>query len=145
MSTPFPPTDAGPPPGAPMDPMAPPEKPPVEFGDRHKAALTTILDKYEIEDAATRLQHIRNVRKAREFWKGDQYLWWSEVEQRWKTLASTLGVKSKRDLDDVYQYVTNIYQAYGLTFMSVTSQNPPTVRFWPQSPKDPDDQATADA
>lgn len=129
------------PPGVPDTPDAQPK---LQFGDAHKKALITLLDRYEAEDISTRLQEIRNIRKAREFWRGDQYLWWSEVEQRWKTLASTMGLESQKDLDDVYQYVTNIYQAYGLTFMSVVSQNAPTVRFWPQSPKDPDDQSTAD-
>lgn len=138
-----------------MDPLTRPDQPQTDaapaapagpqFGDAHKLALTSLLDRHELEDNSSRLTDVRNVRKAREFWKGDQYLWWSELEQRWKTLASTMGIQAQRELDDVYQYVTNIYQGYGLTFMSVVSQNAPTVRFWPQQPKDPDDQSTAGA
>lgn len=135
-------------PGAP--PMGVPGAPPPEeagpvFGPEHKKALISLLDQYELEDQSTRLSDIRRIRKAREFWKGDQYLWFSEVEQHWRTLSSSFGVENQKDLEDIYQYVTNIYQGYGLTFMSVVSQNAPTVRFWPQSPKDPDDIATAEA
>jgi hypothetical protein len=128
--------------GAP--PAAEQKQAPV-FGDAHKKELINIMQRHELEDSASRLADVRNVRKAREFWKGDHYLWWSDTEQRWKSLSASIGMSSQKEMDDVYQYVTNIYQGYGLTFMSVVSQNAPTVRFWPQQPKDPDDQATADA
>ena len=32
-----------------------------------------------------------------------------------------------------YQFVTNLYQAFGLSFISVISQDVPATRFYPQS------------
>jgi hypothetical protein len=135
-------TMGGPPPAE----GAGPQQPQIVFDEkRHGDALLRLLELYEAEDFETRLQDARNVRKARSFWKGDQYLWYDEVSKGFQTLSGTFGLKSQEDIDNVYQYVTNIFQGYGLTFMSVISQNPPTVRFWPQDPRNPDDTATAEA
>lgn len=113
--------------------------------ERHKKAFTMLLETYDQDDLATRLATIRRVRKSREYWKGLQYLYWSERDGGvWKSIASNVGEITGSD-QTPYQYVTNIYQSYGLTFISVLSQNAPTVRFWPSKPSRREDQATANA
>lgn len=136
-------------PGAGDDPDAEPLGPvfasgPKEVPEKHKAWFKTLADKFDTDDIATRLAIIRKIRKAREFWKGLQYIYWSERDGVWKSLTSNVGDVTGTDKNP-YQYVTNIYQAFGLSFVSVVSQNAPTVRFWPESATNRDDLATADA
>src|SRR6201998_357024 len=44
-----------------------------------------------------------------------------------------------------YQFVTNFYQGFGLSFIAVLSQDVPSVRFYPQSTQSLDDIAAARA
>ncbi len=44
-----------------------------------------------------------------------------------------------------YQFVTNLYQAFGLSFISVLSQDVPATRFYPQSAQSIADITTARA
>ena len=44
-----------------------------------------------------------------------------------------------------YQFVTNLYQAFGLSFVALLSQDTPTTRFYPQSAQNEVDVAAAKA
>src|SRR5258707_2642612 len=52
-----------------------------------------------------------------------------------------------RELEEMprYQFVTNFYQGFGLSFIAVLSQDVPSVRFYPQSAQSLEDIAAARA
>jgi hypothetical protein len=138
--------------------LAPSENPQPEqsgFGPHNeklpeqlKGALYMLVQGLSAESRWSRRQEVRAARQARFFWRGFQYLWWSEKDQNFRILGwgPTAGDSGTAGADmPRYQYVTNIYQAFGLSVMSPLTQNVPRVRFLPTSAENPDDVATAKA
>ncbi|MCI0725039.1 MAG: hypothetical protein L0338_39655 [Acidobacteria bacterium] len=107
-------------------------------------SLLQMVQQFSTEDYHARRDEIKRIREAREFWKGLHYLWWDEENQNWQLPFQVAGQKPK-DSDELprYSYVTNFYQAFGLSIIAVLSKRPPNVKLWPQSSKQPEDVATA--
>ena len=97
-------------------------------------ALRELVVEYREEGIVARRHEIRRIRQARLFWQGLQYAWWNPQDMTWH-----LPYESKMFDDSAaaemprYQFVTNFYQAFGLSFISVLSQDVPATRFYPQS------------
>ncbi len=97
-------------------------------------ALRELVVQYREEGMVARRHEIRRIRQARLFWQGLQYAWWNPQDMTWN-----LPYESKMYDDSAaaemprYQFVTNIYQAFGLSFISILSQDVPATRFYPQS------------
>ena len=112
------------------------------------AALKDLIEKYRTEAVVARRHEIRRIRQARYFWQGLQNLFWDPNRGDWN-LPHLVGqrwpLEEGSDETPRYQYVHNIFQAYGLSFIAVMSQDVPTVRFWPQSPNRSDDLTAAKA
>jgi hypothetical protein len=110
-------------------------------------ALKGLVDELARENIYARRQEIRKVRQARLFWKGKQYIWWSERDQAFHTPFDTSWSQSDAPGEDMprYQYVTNIYQPFGLSLMAALSQSVPQTRLFPESPTDERDLTTAKA
>ena len=93
-----------------------------------------------------RRHEIRRIRQARLFWQGLQYAWWNPQDMTWhlpyesKIYDDSAAAEMPR-----YQFVTNLYQAFGLSFISVLSQDVPATRFYPQSAQSIGDITTARA
>lgn len=115
-----------------------------ELPDDMKAALYRLLIEYKSEAQSARRDEVRRVRQAHEFWKGLQYVFWAESDQSWH-LPFEEKTEQDRAESPRYAYVTNIYQAFGLSIIAVLSQDWPAVRLWPQSPEQEEDIATAEA
>ena len=73
-------------------------------------------------------------------------MWWSERDQNWH-LPFEQKLSDNSSLEDLprYEFVTNIYQAFGLSLVSVLSQDVPRVRFFPSSAQAEEDVAAAKA
>ena len=112
--------------------------------ERLQAALRRIVQDFTSESELSRREEIRRIKKAHQFWRGLQYLWWSERDQNWH-LPFEQTTTSETSLEDLprYEFVTNIYQAFGLSIIAVLSQDVPQVRFFPQSAQAEEDIATA--
>jgi len=97
-------------------------------------ALRELVVQYREEGIVARRHEIRRIRQARLFWQGLQYAWWNPQDMTWH-----LPYESKIYDDGAaaemprYQFVTNLYQAFGLSFISILSQDVPATRFYPQS------------
>jgi hypothetical protein len=109
-------------------------------------ALRELEVQYRQEGIVARRHEIRRIRQARLFWQGLQYAWWNPQDMTWH-----LPFESKI-YDDAamaemprYQFVTNLYQAFGLSFVSIISQDVPATRFYPQSAQSIVDITTAKA
>ncbi len=112
--------------------------------ERLQSALRRIVQDFTSESELSRRQEIRRIKKAHQFWRGLQYLWWSERDQNWH-LPFEQKITSETSLEDLprYEFVTNLYQAFGLSIIAVLSQDVPRVRFFPQSAQAEEDIAAA--
>jgi hypothetical protein len=114
--------------------------------ERLQSALRRIVQEFTSESELSRREEIRRIKKAHQFWRGLQYLWWSERDQNWH-LPFEQKITSETSVEDLprYEFVTNIYQAFGLSIIAVLSQDVPRVRFFPQSAQAEEDIASAKA
>src|SRR5205807_130681 len=81
---------------------------------------------YREEGIVARRHEIRRIRQARLFWQGMQYAWWNPNDMNWH-LPFEQRSSDDRALEEMprYQFVTNFYQGFGLSFIAVLSQNVP--------------------
>jgi hypothetical protein len=117
-----------------------------QLPDRLQEALRRIVFQFSTESESTRRQEIRRIKQAHQFWRGLQYLWWNERDQNWHLpFEQKLGASSSVEDMPRYEFVTNIYQAFGLSIVAVLSQDVPQVRFFPASAQAEEDVAAAKA
>jgi hypothetical protein len=109
-------------------------------------ALRELVRQYRQEGVVARRHEIRRIRQARLFWQGLQYAWWNPNDMNWH-LPFEQRFSDDRELEEMprYQFVTNFYQGFGLSFIAVLSQDVPSVRFYPQSSQALEDIAAARA
>src|SRR6202140_1968930 len=109
-------------------------------------ALRELVRQYREEGITARRHEIRRIRQARLFWQGLQYAWWNPNDMNWH-LPFEQRFSDDRALEEMprYQFVTNFYQGFGLSFIAVLSQDVPSVRFYPQSAQSLEDISAARA
>jgi hypothetical protein len=109
-------------------------------------ALRELVRQYRAEGVVARRHEIRRIRQARLFWQGLQYGWWNPNDMNWH-LPYENRSSDDRELEEMprYQFVTNFYQGFGLSFVAVLSQDVPSVRFYPQSAQSLEDISAARA
>lgn len=109
-------------------------------------ALRELVVQFRQEGIVARRHEIRRIRQARLFWQGLQYAWWNPQDMSWH-LPWEAKIYDDSALEEMprYQFVTNLYQAFGLSFVSVISQDVPATRFYPQSTLSEADIETAKA
>src|SRR5713101_447550 len=109
-------------------------------------ALRELVRQYRQEGVVARRHEIRRIRQARLFWQGLQYAWWNPNDMNWH-LPFEQRFSDDRALEEMprYQFVTNFYQGFGLSFIAVLSQDVPSVRFYPQSAQSLEDVSAARA
>ena len=117
-----------------------------QLPERLQNALRRLVLELASESEISRRTEIRRIKQAHQFWRGLQYLWWSERDQNWH-LPFEQKLTDQTSLEDLprYEFVTNIYQAFGLSIIAVLSQDIPRVRFFPQSAESEADVASAKA
>ncbi len=117
-----------------------------ELPEELQNALRGLVMQVAEESEVARREEIRRVKQAHYFWRGLQYLWWNERDQNWH-LPFEQKMTDQTSLEDLprYEFVTNIYQAFGQSIVAVLSQSVPQVRFMPKSPSNEVDIATAKA
>ncbi|HEX4074604.1 MAG TPA: hypothetical protein VHX49_04315 [Candidatus Acidoferrales bacterium] len=117
-----------------------------QLPERLQEALRRLVFQFSTESELSRRQEIRRIKQAHQFWRGLQYLWWDERDQNWH-LPFEQKLMDNSSIEDMprYEFVTNIYQAFGLSIISVLSQDVPRVRFFPSSAQAEEDVAAAKA
>lgn len=136
----------------PVGQATPPAMPPQEqdIPEELQQALIDLCERFEKENIQARTEEVRRVQRQREFFKGNQNIYWSGTDRQWKGISSTsqsgLDTKDGDDEDAIrYDFTENIYRANCLISMAVLSQNPSHCLFAPADPSNPDDIATAKA
>jgi hypothetical protein len=129
-----------------QEPEAEWDDPLADDEDLQKAFLSLYLE-CTAEDRYPRLIEVKDVKQAENYWAGRQYWYWSDRDETWKP-APGIGVSPLGDvnLDEMprFEFVTNIYQATGLTIIGAVAGAPPRIRFFPDDADDPVDLDTAD-
>jgi hypothetical protein len=117
-----------------------------QLPERLQEALRRLVLQFSTESEASRRQEIRRIKQAHQFWRGLQYLWWDERDQNWH-LPFEQKLMDGSSIEDMprYEFVTNIYQAFGLSLIAVLSQDVPRVRFFPSSAQAEEDVSAAKA
>ncbi|HVB35360.1 MAG TPA: hypothetical protein VNJ52_13450 [Patescibacteria group bacterium] len=117
-----------------------------QLPDDLRGTLQELVRQIAQESDIARRQEIRRVKQAHYFWRGLHYLWWNERDQNWH-LPFEQKFTEQTSIEDMprYEFVTNIYQAFGQSIVSVLSQSTPHVRFLPKSPSSELDLATSKA
>src|SRR5580698_2880454 len=115
-----------------------------DLPERLQAGLRKLVQQYSTESESSRRQEVRRIKQAHQFWRGLQYLWWNERDQNWH-LPFEQKLTDNSSIEDLprYEFVTNIYQAFGLSLVAVLSQDVPRVRFFPSSAQAEEDVAAA--
>ena len=109
-------------------------------------ALRELVTQFRLEGRVARRHEIRRIRQARLFWQGLQYAWWNPQDMRWHLPTDGKGLEgAASEQSPRYQFVTNLYQAFGLSFIALISQDVPATRFFPQSTLSDADISTAKA
>jgi hypothetical protein len=90
-------------------------------------ALRELVRQYRQEGIVARRHEIRRIRQARLFWQGLQYARWNPNDMNWH-LPFEQRFSDDRALEEMprYQFVTNFYQGFGLSFIAVLSQDVPS-------------------
>ena len=89
-------------------------------------ALRELVVQYREEGIVARRHEIRRIRQARLFWQGLQYAWWNPQDMTWHLpYESNIYDDGAAAEMPRYQFVTNLYQAFGLSFISILSQDVP--------------------
>lgn len=99
------------------------------------------------EDRYARIMEVKDVQQACLYWRGLQYWWWSNSDSCWRLPNQQHGlITAPLSVDDMprFQFVTNIYQAFGLSLVAAMAQAPPRTRFFPDDADDPLDVETAE-
>src|SRR5262245_3393075 len=91
-------------------------------------ALRDLVRQYREEGVVARRHEIRRIRQARRFWQGLQYAWWNPNDMNWH-LPFEQRFSDDRALEEMprYQFVTNFYQGFGLSFIAVLSDRKSVV------------------
>jgi len=116
-----------------------------QLPERLQHALRRIVLELTTESDSSRRAEVRRIKQAHQFWRGLQYLWWSDRDQNWHLPFEQKFRESSLEDMPRYEFVTNIYQAFGLSIIAVLSQDIPRVRFFPQSAETETDISTAKA
>nr|HEV7954811.1 hypothetical protein [Candidatus Acidoferrales bacterium] len=106
----------------------------AEQKPRVVSALRELMLQFRSEGLVARRSEVRRIKQARLFWQGLQYSWWNPNDMSWHLPydPSSDAEKSAEEMPR-YQFVTNLYQAFGLSFIALISQDTPATRFFPQS------------
>lgn len=107
--------------------------------------LKKLIDRLTLENYTSRREEVKTTRYAREFWRGRQYLYWSENDGVWKSpnAAQSAGVSQTPNEDPPFQFVTNMYKGNGMQYAATITQSLPNIKWWPQRPKQKEDLDTA--
>lgn len=128
---------------------------PTDYGDNFEdlgalrpdlvGQIRSLVTNFSTEDYRARREELRRIQLAREFWKGLHYVYYDEETETWQLPFQVMNQQPPKESDEIprYSYVTNFYQAFGLSIIAVLSKRAPSVKLWPQSARQEEDVATA--
>jgi hypothetical protein len=102
-------------------------------------AMQQLCLQFRVEAIYAQRQRIRRIKYARLFWQEIQYAYWDEGRGDFDFAGAGGGVQSNWGGEEEgatgprYEFVTNWYQGYGLSFCALVSQDVPSLSISPKS------------
>lgn len=100
-------------------------------------ALERLVMEYRVEAIYAQRARTRRIGYARLFWNEIQYAYWNEQRGSFDYNGSNGALSQWGNNEDStgprYEFVTNFYQAYGLSFCALVSQDIPSLSIIPKS------------
>lgn len=115
---------------------------PKEVPEAVQTALRNLMEMCEKEDDFTRKRHLYEAKMNDLYWHGFQHIYWNEQEQEFRipTHEALAQAGTTRDeADYLYDFVTNIFKAHGLSIIAAIGAEVPGVVFSPVHSENPDD------
>lgn len=112
-----------------------------ELSPEFQTAFINIMKYCEQEDSEVRLRHLYEAKQSDLYWHGFQNIYWdyNAEEFRIPTHEQLRDVGATREeAEYVYNYVTNIFKAHGLSIIAAMGADIPGVTFYPDNPEDAD-------
>jgi hypothetical protein len=101
------------------------------------AALQQLSLEYRLETMYADRYRIRRTKYARLFWQDIQYAGWNSQENDYNFASggvnASWGLDADADTGPRYEFVTNWYQGYGLSFIALVSSDIPSLSIYPKS------------
>src|SRR5271157_3631984 len=104
-----------------------------DLPENMQEALASLITRFMEQDRFVRRREVIEIRKARFFDRGDQYIYWNDTSGMYGTgeAGGALTVGSQSVDMPRYMDVYDIYKPYESTITAVLTQNPPGVDFQP--------------
>lgn len=125
---------------------APDNEPEVDLllrpeNETHKKAAIELAKHFIGLDKWVRRQEVIECRRARFYWRGDQYIYWKSDSIGFIPAVGGSSIPAGDSQVEISRYtdVYNIYTPYGESVMATLIQNPPGINWQPQDPSNPED------
>jgi hypothetical protein len=116
------------------------------YDKRIQDALIEIVDKYILEWNMPRRRRIRQIMRAHEYLKGNQYISFDPYQFVYYDPLEAIYEGNTEDEDlGIYRYCTNFYQMGCLSFIAALGTQVPKTAYMPNNAEKEDDVATANA
>lgn len=118
----------------------------IKVNDEEKRAIQACVTMLEKDDQYIRERNIRQWKKNAEYWRLNQFIYWSEIALDYRNIQNFQEpTGNDDDNDQVPPKTFPIYRAYGESLIAAMSASIPTVLFFPDDANNPDDITTAKA
>lgn len=116
----------------------------IKLSDDEQTAIRACVTMLEKDDQYIRERNIRTWKKAEEYWRLNQYIYWSEVALDYRNIQNFQEPTGNDDDNEQLPPKTfPIYRAYGESIIAAMAATIPTVLFFPDDADNPDDINTA--
>src|SRR5258708_12561417 len=119
---------------------------PKDISHEMQIALRACVTMLERDDQYIRERNIRTWKKAEEYWRLNQYIYWSEIALDYRNIQNFQEpTGNDDDNEQVPPKTFPIYRAYGESIIAAMAAAIPTVLYFPDDADNPDDINTAKA
>src|SRR5258708_23269193 len=119
---------------------------PDDISDKEQTALLACVTQLERDDQYIRERNIRTWKKAEEYWRLNQFIYWNEVALDYRNIQNFQEPSGNDDDNDQIPPKTfPIYRAYGESIIAAMAAAIPTVLFFPDDANNPEDINTSKA
>lgn len=116
----------------------------IELTDEEQRAVIACVTMLERDDQFIRERNIRQWKKSEEYWRLNQFIYWSEIALDYRNIANFSGGEDD-DNENVAPKTFPIYRAYGESIIAAMAATIPIVLFFPDNTDNPDDINTSKA
>lgn len=118
--------------------------PKITFSEEEQKACLACVTSLEKDDQFIRERNIKFWKKAEEYWRLNQYIYWDEVALDYRAVTQA-PLSNDDENEELPPKTFPIYRAFGESVIAAMSSSIPAVLFFPDDTSNPDDVTTAKA